>query len=259
MLCRSWFAILSIAACSGDPTKLGSNTAAEDVQCDQTPQTFYASTVLYSSKHHVNAPYHIHIPVFGEDEKETCDRDYCSSFFRHGRSAMIKWDAWCFKNPAEIPGTPCVARVKVDPQNYHVSGTNVGGGGQHWHIEDLWGYTCAFKDLGNGLQGTYNCSVSGDEKIIKVESMVNGSDGVAYGTGYAANHDDSGTPQIGLFVGYGVGGAFITLQPGAGATYRKGGAWAQGMGCDSNGKPYKLPDDGNGHPFPAAGSGDGNE
>jgi hypothetical protein len=262
----TWLSVVAFflvsGGCGKEDAKIGSKESHADLQCNTTPQVFTASMVLYSAKHHVNAPKHVVIPNIPgtSDYIDNCSTGFCGAWFRHGRTATVKWKAYCWDPGAEVPNRRCMAKVTVDPNDILVSATNVGGSGYHGHWDPfaLWSYSCAFKDLGSFV-GTTSCAVDGNEKVIKAEGMTQYGDGVAYGTGYAANHDDSGSPQIGVFVGYGVGGAFINLTPGAGATYRKGGAWAQGMGCDDNGNPYKLPDDGNGHTFPAAGSGDGNE
>ena len=84
-------------------------------------------------------------------------------------------------------------------------------------------------------------------------------DGVAYGTGYAANHDSSSAPSIGLSVGYRGAGAFVIINNTTAATYTKAMAWAQGMACNAQGTPYKLTKSGDGRDYPWASSGEGSE
>ena len=264
-----WFAWVAISACSakdGSSPKIGSDeedimvdAAPPPPQCDETDVQFSASMTLSSSKHHVNAPKHVAMPPIGDDSIANCSTGFCGPFFKHGRTSAVKWKAHCVQNPnvAARVTVPCVAKVNFNPQDFLLYGNNTAEAGYHGHW-NLWSYTCAFKDTGK-LVGSTDCAVNGREDLKLVLDMTAWGDGVAYATGYAANHDNSSSPGIGVVVGYGPIGAFVTLSPGAGATYTKGGAWAQGMACDTDGKPYKLSNDGNGHNYPMAGSGAGNE
>ena len=125
-----------------------------------------------------------------------------------------------------------------------------------------WGpdrHSCAFLDNGEGIRGTSHCQISGSEKTSAVVDMTEWGDGVVYGSGYAANHDNSNQPSIGIGVGYAGANAFVIINNSASATYTKAMAYSQGMACNDSGAPYKLSDDGDGHSYPHASSAEGNE
>lgn len=227
--------------------------------CDNTRYTFSASMSLSSPRHHARGDQHVVSSWWGAgtDEIEGCSRGYCSSYFRHGRTAGVKWKAYCALNDA---GDRCVAKVER-PTDWWLYGNNVGGSGYHSHfnIGGRLAYTCAFTDPGDGVHWTSHCGVSGEEKLEPVAAMTEWGDGVVYATGYAANHDNSNNPSIGLSAGYGGAGAFVIISSSASATYTKASAWSQPMACNAEGKPYMLNSDGNGGTYPRAGSGTGNE
>jgi hypothetical protein len=51
----------------------------------------------------------------------------------------------------------------------------------------------------------------------------------------------------------------LEISSSASATYTKAKAFAQGMACGDDDKPYKLPNDGDGHDYPWASEVEGNE
>jgi hypothetical protein len=221
-------------------------------KCNDTWQTFTASMVLLSPKHHAGPTQHVYTPVIGADVVENCADQDCAGLFRHGRSSQVKWQARCV-----LVGDECVARIKaVDP--FLVFATNVAGTARHFH-GIVRRYGCAFIDVGQGVQLTDNCVINGSEKVKAVADMTPKGDGVVYGSGYAANHDNSTNPAITIGVGYGPVGAGVTISSSASATYTKAIAFAQGMGCDANGAPVNLPNDGDGHDYPWSSEVEGNE
>jgi len=224
---------------------------APPVVCDDKPKEFSASMVLASKKHHTGVTQHIHNGPFGDDVGKCSDGD-CAGFFRHGRTSSVRWNAKCVKS-----GDTCVAKVEL-VTDFLVSSSNTAGANYHWHFIEPQ-YSCAFIDNGNGPKMTGDCNVNGAEDIKLHAAVTKWGDGVDYGTGYAANHDNSSAPSVGVSVGAGPVGAFVILNNAKNATYTRGQAWTQGMACDADGEPYLLSDDGAGHNYPQLGSATGNE
>lgn len=223
-------------------------------QCDETWRPFSKYMSLRSNKHHVKKGEHIHNPPPGwtADDFEPCSGGKCDSYLSHGRAATVHWEAKC-----ALVEDQCVARVRIpDPS---VSGQlNWGGSNYHWHwLEPEHG--CAFIDNGNGPRKTNDCEVDGAEKIDVQPDMTPHGDGVIYGIAFAANHNSSSAPSIGISVGYKGAGAFVIINNTTAATYRRALAWAQGMACNAEGKPYKLTKDHKGNEYPWASSAEGNE
>ncbi len=222
--------------------------------CDETWRPFSKYMSQRSTKHHVKRGQHIYNPPPGwtADDFETCRGGKCDAYLSHGRAATIHWEAKC-----ALVEDQCVARVRI-PDPWVSGQVNWGGSNYHWHgLEPEHG--CAFIDNGNGERKTDDCKVDGAEKIDVQPNMTPHGDGVIYGIGFAANHDSSASPTIGISVGYKGAGAFVLINNTTAATYRKALAWAQGMACNADGLPYKLTKDHNGNEYPWASSAEGNE
>ena len=233
----------------------GTGSCAAPPTCNSTPQTFQKSMSLKSGKHHAGPSNHVSRNRWNPDSIESCPDDDCRGSFQHGRSSTVQWQAYCVPAPAGNANA-CIAKVKiVDP--FLVSATNVEGAYTHVHTLTP-GYSCAF--VGDGsVKEVVDCVLGGAEDVELASPMTQYGDGVTYGIGYAANHDNSTLPTIGITAGYNGAGAFVTINNTTAATYKKAIAWAQGMTCDADGNPRLLSNDGNGHDYPMASSIQGNE
>lgn len=233
------------------------NMCAPKPVCDETKREFTASIFLNSTSHHTRTDQHVWIPPIGSDSIESCDGSLCTGMNQHGRSAVVRWRAWCHEESGK-----CMAKVDT-PQPVLKGRPNNFGGSHAWnHVHWPWGpdrNVCAFVNQGEGIKGTTKCVVAGNESTRAVPDMTATGDGVVYGSGYAVNHDNGNQPTIGIGVGYGPANAFVIINNSTNATYTKAISYAQGMTCDDTGAPRKRADDGIGHPYPWASSAEGNE